>query len=298
MNTSNILTIGVSTRALFDLEAENQIFESQGHIAYVDYMVSHENELIKKGPAFNLIKAFLDLNKPGMQPVCEVIIMSKNSANSSLRIFNSIAKYGLNISRAALTTGLPIAPYLKAYDVDLYLSANEGDVCEALKSGVAAAKILCDSNTPATPINQIRIAFDGDCVLFSDEAEKIYQTKGLEAFDEHEKEKAFTPLKKGPFANFLSAISLLQNTINETGNTPIRTALITARSAPSHERVIRTLRSWNVRIDEAHFLGGRDKTPILKAYGAHIFFDDNEENLRLASTVVLSAKVPNFLKVV
>ncbi len=292
-----ILTIGISTRALFDLEYENEIFEQQGARAYVDYQIAHETEVIKKGPAFGLIKAFLNLNNISEEPVCEVIIMSQNSADSSLRIFNSIKEYGLGITRAALTTGGSIVPYLSAYGVDLYLSANEGDVRAAIDAGIAAALIDPECLCIDDDISQIRIAFDGDCVLFNSESERIYQSEGLAAFDEHEKIRAMVPLERGPFANLLSTISKIQDKF-DIDDSLIRTALVTARSAPAHERVIRTFRYWGVRIDEAHFLGGMDKTGVLKAFGANIFFDDNEDNIKAASEIVLAAKVPNFLRVI
>ena len=294
--SNKLLTIGISTRALFDLEYENSIFVEMGAQAYVDYMVANEDVVIGKGPAFGLIKALLNLKDDEGNPLCQVIVMSQNSADSSLRIFNSIAAYGLDISRAALTTGGSILPYLSAYGVDLYLSANEEDVARATAAGIAAATVLSTPEDREDGLTQIRIAFDGDCVLFNNESELIYQRDGLEAFDEHERSCALVPLKRGPFANLLSLISEIQSRYVDSSKSPIRTAIVTARSAPSHERVIRTFRCWGVRIDEAHFLGGMDKTAILKAFGANIFFDDNEDNIKAASTVVLAAKVPNFLR--
>ncbi len=295
---NNMLTIGVSTRALFDLDFENTIFVEQGAGAYVDYMVSHEQQIIGKGPAFGLVQALLGLKDSEGNPLCQVIVMSQNSADSSLRIFNSIKAYDLDITRAALTTGGSILPYLSAYSVDLYLSANEDDVARATAAGIAAATVLSSPDCQDSGWSQIRIAFDGDCVLFNNESELIYQRDGLEAFDEHERSCALVPLKRGPFANFLELISQIQSNYSDACNAPIRTAIVTARSAPSHERVIRTFRAWGVRIDEAHFLGGMDKTSVLKAFKAHIFFDDNDDNIKAASTVVLAAKVPNFLKAI
>lgn len=298
MIKDKILTIAISTRALFDLDFENEIFVQQGTRAYVDYMVEHESEPLKKGPAFGLMEAFLALNKIGEEPICQVVIMSQNSADSSLRIFNSISYYGIDIKRAALTTGGSIVPYLSAYDVDLFLSANEEDVASAVSAGIAAATVLQGPDDEDGPISQIRIAFDGDCVLFNNESELIFQRDGLEAFGEHERTQALVPLKRGPFANLLSTISRIQEAYADADTPLIRTAIITARCAPAHERVIRTFRYWGVRIDEAHFLGGLDKTDVIRAFGAHIFFDDNEDNIKAASTVVLAAKVPNFLQVV
>ncbi len=287
------LVIGVSSRALFDLETENQIFENDGLDAYIKYQIEHEDSILKPGTAFPLVKALQQLNADDKY-LTEIIIMSKNSADTSLRIFNSIEHYGLNISRASLVSGASISPYLEAFKTDLFLSANESDVQEAINGGIASGLICHHSDLPINPdedIRQIRIAFDGDAVIFSDEAERIYQEKGLEAFEKHEQENAQNPLPEGPFAKLLKTISVLQQKFPE-GEAPIRTALVTARNAPAHERVIRTLRAWNVRIDEAHFLGGIKKSEVLKSFGAHIFFDDQSVHTDPASKMVPSARVP------
>lgn len=287
------LVVGISSRALFDLEAENEIYEKEGLDAYCAYQREHENDILKPGTAFPLIKALQQLNADGKY-LTEIIVMSKNSADTSLRVFNSIAHYGLNISRAALVGGLSISPYLDAFKTDLFLSANEADVQEAINAGVAAGIICSHSNFPIdadAKIDQIRIAFDGDAVIFSDEAEKIYQAEGLEAFAKHEQENAKKPLPEGPFAKLLKTISIIQQGFQD-GEAPIRTALVTARNAPAHERVIRTLRAWNVRIDEAFFMGGVDKTEVLKAFGANIFFDDQSVHTDRASKLVPAARVP------
>ncbi len=291
----NRLVIGVSSRALFDLTAENEIFQSQGVEAYCSYQVEHEKELLKPGNGFRLVEALLNINNlPGQEGRVEVIIMSHNSPDTSLRVFNSIAHYGLNISRAVLASGASLTPYLEAFNTDLYLSADEEDVQSAINCGIAAGIICCDEiRIPGKQdeISQIRIAFDGDAVLFSDESEQIYREKGLEAFEENERMQAENPLKQGPFAKFLKTISDIQKEFAPE-QAPIRTALVTARSAPAHERVIRTLRAWNVRIDEAFFLGGISKTEVLRAFGAHIFFDDQAVHTQPASEVVPSARVP------
>lgn len=291
----NRLVIGVSSRALFDLTAENEIFCSQGVEAYCQYQVEHEGELLKPGNGFQLIQALLNINKiPGQEGRVEVIIMSHNSPDTSLRVFHSIAHYGLNISRAVLASGASLTPYLEAFGTDLYLSADEADVQAAIDCGIAAGIICCDeikNSDVQKEISQIRIAFDGDAVLFSDESERIFREKGLEAFEQNECAQAKQPLKQGPFAKFLKTISDIQKEF-PLEKAPIRTALVTARSAPAHERVIRTLRAWNVRIDEAFFLGGITKRDVLKAFGAHIFFDDQIAHTTPASEVVPSARVP------
>lgn len=293
LNLDDKLVIGVSSRALFDLEAENKIFDDEGLKAYSDYQVKKETEILKPGTAFPLVKALQKLNTDEKH-LTEIIIMSKNSADTSLRIFNSIEHYGLNISRAALVGGASISPYLPAFKTDLFLSANEADVQDAINANIASG-IICDhSDLPINPndeISQIRIAFDGDAVIFSDESEKIYKEKGLLAFAEHEHKNAQKPLPEGPFAKLLKTISLIQKKFPED-KMPIRTALVTARNAPAHERVIRTLRAWDVRIDEAFFLGGIKKSEVLKAFKANIFFDDQSVHTEPASKLVPSARVP------
>lgn len=294
-NLENRLVVGVSSRALFDLTKENDIFEKEGVQAYCEYQREHETEILKPGPGFKLIKALLGLNSLGDgKERVEVIIMSRNSADTSLRVFNSIEHYGLNISRAVLASGGSLAPYLAAFKTDLFLSAYEDDVQAAINSGIAAGIICNDVESDYNAedaIKQIRIAFDGDAVLFTDESEMIYQKEGLEAFEENERKNADKPLPQGPFAKFLKTISNIQKEFNPE-ESPIRTALVTARSAPAHERVIRTLRAWNVRIDEAFFLGGVSKRDVLEAFGAHIFFDDQAIHTTPASEVVPSARVP------
>jgi 5'-nucleotidase len=287
------LVVGISSHALFDLEEENRIFEEEGLEAYCRYQVEHENDILKPGTAFPLIKALHKLNAGG-ENLTEIIVMSRNSADTSLRIFNSIKHYGLNISRAALAGGNSIAPYLEAFKTDLFLSANEEDVQEAINANIAAGIICSHDHLPIDPeaaMEQIRIAFDGDAVIFSDEAERIYQAQGLEAFEAHEAEKARQPLPEGPFAKLLKTISLIQKSFGEK-EAPIRTALVTARCAPAHERVVRTLRAWDVRIDEAFFLGGIEKSQVLKAFGANIFFDDQPVHADRASKLVPAARVP------
>lgn len=293
MSLENKLVVGISSRALFDLEYENTIYEEQGLQAYLEYQRAHEQEILKPGTAFPLIKALHKLNV-GDEQLVEIIIMSKNSADTSLRIFNSIEYYGLDISRAALVGGNKIAPYLNAFHTGLFLSANEEDVQEAINAGVAAGLICSHSDLEIHPdeeIDQIRIAFDGDAVIFSDESEKIFKAEGLAAFEEHERLNARKPLPEGPFAKLLATISKVQKQF-PTDNMPIRTALVTARNAPAHERVIRTLMAWGVRIDEAFFLGGVRKSDFLKAFGAHIFFDDQAVHTEPASKLVPAARVP------
>ncbi|MCP4877999.1 MAG: 5'-nucleotidase [Gammaproteobacteria bacterium] len=295
---SNYLVIGVSSRALFDLSRENEIFETDGLEAYCRYQLEHENDILKPGTGFALIEAMLNINtiNPGLRRT-EVVIISRNSADTSLRISNSIDSHKLDITRAAFTGGEPVAKYLNAFEVDLFLSATEEDVQAAVQSNVAAGLIYDGpSHNRADPLQQIRIAFDGDAVLFSKESEMIYQQRGLEAFIEHEKLNAEKPLPEGPFAKLLKTLSYLQFDLNNSSSQtspPIRTALVTARNSPAHERVIRTLRTWNVRIDETFFLGGVPKHKILESFSPHIFFDDQHQHCEGAARVVPTARVPH-----
>ena len=286
------LVIGISSRALFDLEAENRIFETQGLKAYEEYQVLHEKDILPKGPAFPLVRAFLELNQLQPERLVEVIIMSRNSPNTSLRIFNSIDHYGLDVTRAALSGGAPVAPYLRPFETDLFLSAYRPDVQDAINSGIAAGMILTGTSPERDPSGQIRIAFDGDAVLFSPDSERIFQTEGLPAFEAHERENADVPMEEGPFANFLMTIAHIQSRFADRESSPIRTALVTSRNAPAHERAIKTLRQWGVRVDEAFFLGGVSKQEVLSAFGAHIFFDDQPAHAEPASKYVPSAVVP------
>lgn len=288
------LVVGISSRALFEMEEENRIYEEQGLKAYASFQLEHEEEVLRPGSGFALVKALLKLNEVSDKRLVEIIIMSRNSADTSLRIFHSLEHYGLDITRAVLSGGASLSSYLHAFGVDLFLSANEGDVEKAIDGGFAAGRIyttIIEGFDPTKEIDQIRIAFDGDAVLFSDESEKIFQERGLEAFVENEKQKALEELPKGPFAKFLKTISDLQAAF-DVSTSPIRTALVTARNAPAHERVIRTLRAWNVRIDEAFFLGGLRKSDVLEAFAPHIFFDDQARHAQSASVVVPSAQVP------
>jgi 5'-nucleotidase len=286
------LTIGISSRALFDLGESHALFESKGLEAYSRYQVDNENVFLKPGVAFPLVKKLLALNEDSVEhPKVEVILLSRNSADTGLRIFNTIEHYGLNIERAAFTNGESPYKYMEAYGADLLLSTNAGDVRKALALGYAAATILPGSAS-SRESGQLRIAFDGDAVIFSDEAERIYQEHGLERFADAERQAANQPLSGGPFKGVLEALHKIQSAF-PIENNPIRTALVTARSAPAHKRVVLTLREWGIRIDEALFLGGRSKGEFLKAFGADIFFDDQQVHVDSAKAHVASAHVPN-----
>jgi 5'-nucleotidase len=225
------------------------------------------------------------------EPRVEVILLSRNSADTGLRVFNSIEHYNLNISRAAFCGGESPYRYVSAFGCHLFLSMHGEDVRNALQNGVAAATLLPSSKIHRND-DELRFAFDGDAVIFSDEAEKVFKTQGLEAFTKSEKAAAREPLSAGPFKNFLQALQGLQAEFSPE-KCPIRTALVTARSAPAHERVVMTLRSWNIRIDESLFLGGLSKGEFLKAYGADVFFDDQQQHCDSASLHVAAGHVPH-----
>ena len=290
------LVIAISSRALFDLSEENRIYEQRGLEAYCEYQLAHENDILAPGVAFNMVRKFLALNegyrdaKPCSTRV-EVILLSRNSADSGLRIFNSIEHYGLNITRAAFTNGKRPYTYVRPFGTHLFLSTNPLDVRLALEDGYAAATVL-PSAQPDEDSGRLRIAFDGDAVVFSDEAEQIYKQHGLEAFAQSEVRAAGKPLNGGPFRAFLEALHAIQANYPPEAS-PIRTALVTSRGAPAHKRVILTLRQWGVRIDEAFFLGGLDKAAFLKAFRADIFFDDQHDHCESARTEVATGHVPH-----
>ncbi len=286
---SSMLVIGISSRALFDLEYENEIFDQKGLQTFLTYQRHHENDLLRPGTGFHLVKSLLALNSHGDRRV-EVIMMSRNHPDVYLRVSNSIRHHGLDISRAMLTGGEPLDRYLKEYKFDLFLSALEEDVSSALRHGIAAGRIYKPPTEQPALSNQIRIAFDGDCVLFNGEAEAINREEGLEAFHEHERSNAAVPLPDGPFAKLIRTIAQMQGA--DPAGSLFRIGLVTARNAPSHERAIRTLREWNVRVDGAAFLGGMAKDPWLAAFQPHIFFDDQEAICSAASPVVPTAQVP------
>ncbi len=292
------LVIAISSRALFDLEESHTLFEREGVDAFAAYQRGREDDVLQPGIAFPLVRKLLALNAhaPAGVPHVEVILLSRNSSDTGLRVFNSIQHHGLDIRRATFTSGAPTWPYIKPFGAHLFLSADAESVRRALEHGIAAATLLpSQSVLPANGAgahDQIRIAFDGDAVLFDDEGERISREGGLEAFARHERERAHEPLIGGPFRVFLDALHRLQAAYPVEA-CPIRTALVTARSAPAHERVIRTLREWGIRLDEALFLGGRAKGPFLQAFGADIFFDDSQHNIDSAREHVAAGHVPH-----
>jgi 5'-nucleotidase len=285
------LVIAISSRALFNLEEENAIFDEEGLESYYKHQLDNLDNPLAKGSGFRFVQNLLAINSKFDNKLIEVIILSRNNAATGLRIGRSIEHYELDIERTGWTAGTPVSRYLEAFKVDLFLSAHAPDVEDAVNTGVAAATIL-----PHTPItteesDMVKIAFDGDAVIFGDESERVYQEEGLEAFIAHERENAKNPLSQGPFFKFLKTISEIQDKF-PMEESPIRTALVTARNFSTHERVLGTLEGWGVRVDEAFFQGGVQKYEVIKAFGADIFFDDQDTHLEDTSKATPSAKVP------
>ena len=286
------LVIAISSRALFDLDDSHAVFEREGLEAYRLYQIAHEDEPLEPGEAFPLVQKLLRINSllEGDSRV-EVVLISRNSADTGLRVFNSIQHYGLGITRAAFAGGRSPFTYIPAFGCQLFLSTHAEDVRATLDAGFAAATILPAKRRPEQR-DELRIAFDGDAVLFSDESEQVFQRDGLAAFQASEQASAHQPLRGGPFKAFLAALNRIQTEFpNE--QCPIRTALVTARSAPAHERVIRTLREWDIRLDESLFLGGLEKSEFLQAFGADLFFDDQDGHCQRAVGVVPTGHVPH-----
>lgn len=311
VNFSETLIVAISATALFDLtaiEKQLQLFLQQDKSSaaqqFQAYMQAHENEPLAKGSGFALIKALLNLN--GYQknkayhdesPFVEVVIVSKSTPDLGIQVLNAIRYHQLPITRSAFISGDNVAAYIDDFGVDLFLTTNTDDAQMVVDEGICACAIL-----DATPIdtyhidtNQLRIAFDGDAVLFDDSGELIYQKKGLKAFHDREQQMADLPIDKGPYADFLIKLSALQQKLPkhiDSKDNPIRIALVTARNAPADMRAIKTLRQWGVSVDMAFFLGGLSKTDVLKSFAPHIFFDDSIKHIDAARTSVPSALVP------
>jgi 5'-nucleotidase len=286
------LVVAISSRALFDFEEENRIFDAQGERAYIDLQYSRMDVPAKEGVAFRLVKKLLAFNSGDAQRV-EVVILSKNDPVSGLRIFRSAERAGLKLERGVFTRGRSPYRYLDALKANLFLSANEQDVMGALDARFPAARVLPESaQAGGRHPDEVRIAFDGDAVLFSDEAERVYQRDGLDAFTRHETTHALRPLPPGPFKPLLEALHRLQAASGTDVPMRVRTALVTARSAPAHERAVRTLMDWNIAVDEALFLGGLDKGEFLKAFQPDFYFDDQRGHVASASQHVATGHVP------
>jgi len=291
------LVVAISSRALFDFEEENLVFEQSDDRAYMALQLQRLDTPAKPGVAFSLVKKLLAFNQTPADAATrrvEVVILSRNDPVSGMRVFRSAQHYGLLIERGSFTRGQPPWRYLKPLHANLFLSTHLSDVRAALDAGVPAAQVYPQSAhaSDAYP-GEVRIAFDGDAVLFSDEAERVYQSQGLRAFQQHEQDKVLQPLLAGPFKPLLDALKRLQK--ESTPTMRLRTALVTARSAPAHERAIRTLMDWNIEVDEAMFLGGLPKGEFLREFEPDFFFDDQTGHVASASMHVPSGHVVSGL---
>ncbi len=285
------LVVGVASRALFDLSAENEVFETRGLAAYRELQAAHEDEPLRPGTAFPIVKGLLAINRRARRRVVEVVVLSRNDAETGLRVFNSIGHHGLDIERGVFRGGRDPWPYLGALNCSLFLTQEPRAVVEALNAHIPAALALKPPGMdPDEEATEVRIAFDGDAVLFGGESEDYFQQHGLDAFHDYERDFSDEPMNPGPFAPFLRALRIVQDEFPD-GESPIRTALVTARGAPAHARVIKTLRAWGVHVDESFFLGGVEKRAVLEVFRPHIFFDDQLRHLESAQETVPSAHV-------
>ncbi len=282
------LVVAISSRALFDFEEENRVFEDGDDRAYMQLQLQRVEQPARPGVAFSLVKKLLAFNAE--RPRVEVVILSRNDPVSGLRVFRSAQHFGLPVQRGVFTRGEPPWRYLRPLAANLFLSTNEADVRSALLAGVPAARVYPQSAraSEAHP-QEVRIAFDGDAVLFSDEAERVYQAQGLDAFQHHEQQRAASPLAPGPFKPLLEALHRLQR--EPVAGMRVRTALVTARSAPAHERAVRTLMDWQIEVDEAMFLGGLPKGIFLREFEPDFFFDDQTGHIENASLHVPAGHV-------
>lgn len=281
--TAPNFVITVSGRALFNLEESHAIYEKEGLGAFIEHQKANENVPLEPGPALPLIKKLLALNErlPEGMPLIDVVLLSRNSAESATRIFNSLEHHKVNLVRAIFTNGAPTSTYIEALETKLFLSSNPDQVRKVLEAGVGAATVQAVRGARRAEQAQIRVAFDGDAVIFDDASEMVHGEGGLEAFQHHEIKNAHVPMNQGPLRPFLETLHLLQS-VFPPEDCPIRTALVTARGIPAHRRAINTLKIWGIRMDEMMFLGGRNKGPFLKSFGADLFFDDSITNIKHA----------------
>lgn len=299
------LVIGITATALFDLNEADALFKKnfavdkeQAVIEYRQYMLEKENDQLHDGTGMPLVRALLALNqhqKPDAAPLVEVVVMSRNSPETGIRVFNNIRRLGLPITRHAFTGGESVVDYLEAFDVDLFLTTNVEDAQRVIDGGKCAAAVVKapPEDISNIPKDQVRIAFDGDAVLFDDSSELVFKTQGLDAFQQTEDSKQDVPMTEGPYAQLLTKLARLQSRLPfGVEMSPIRMAIVTARNAPAEMRVIKTLRHWGVYVNEIFFLGGLEKSKILQAFKPHIFFDDQDLHLEAASKLVPAGKVP------
>ncbi len=305
INLSDTLVVGISATALFDLSRADALFRKEyaknrdtAISQYRKFMLKREDKVLKDGTGMPLVKALLELNrytKDKDSPMVEVVVMSRNSPETGIAVFNNIRSRDLEITRHAFTGGESVIDYLDAFDVDLFLTTNPKDAQKVRDANSCAVALLKKppKNIENIPKGQVRIAFDGDAVIFDESSEIVFKDKGLKEFYKSENSKKNRPMKKGPYARFLHKLSQLQDRLPfSIEYSPVKIAIVTARNAPAEMRVIKTLRAWGIYVDEIFFLGGIKKDKILRAFKAHIFFDDQDRYLDTTSTYIPSGKVP------
>ncbi|WP_115554876.1 5'-nucleotidase [Xanthomonas arboricola] len=306
LDLSDTLVVGISATALFDLKEADDVFrkklaenEDTAIGEYRKYMLAREDEELADGTGMPLVKALLGLNKlktdTDPRPLVEVVVMSRNSPETGVRVLNNIRSRCLSISRYAFTGGEAVTDYLDAYDVDLFLTTNVEDAQKVIDDAVCATAVVKEPPSDQAPFSdtQVRIAFDGDAVLFDDSSEIVYKTEGMAAFHTKEDERQDEPMGEGPYATLLRKLSRLQDRLPfELERSPVRISIVTARNSPAELRVIKTLRNWGVAVNGVFFLGGVEKTKILRALNPHIFFDDQDLHLEPASRFIPAGKVP------
>lgn len=304
LNLSDTLVVGISATALFDLHEADSVFQKEYEEnrdyaieRYRQYMLERENDDLHPGTGMPLVRALLGLNEyqvEGEAPLVEVVVMSRNSPETGVRVLNNIRRLGLPISRYAFAGGESVVEYLDAFDVDLFLTTNAKDAQRVVDANTCAVALVLPppANACDLPAKQVRIAFDGDAVLFDETSELVYKAQGLKVFHEHENQNQDTPMARGPYASFLEKLARLQRRLPiRVEYSPVRIAIVTARNSPAELRVIKTLRHWGVYVNEMFFLGGVEKAKVLAAFRPHIFFDDQELHLLPAARVVPSGRV-------
>ncbi len=294
------LVVGLSSSALFDLTESDETFRTKGEEVYRQYQRDHQDKPLQKGVAYPFIRRLLKLNELRPQdPPVEVILLSRNDPDTGLRVMNSIEYYKLPITRAVFLQGKSPYMYIPAFDIELFLSANQQDVRQAILAGYPAGQILGGDIKDDALDLELRIAFDFDGVIADDEAEGIYKNSGqLADFHNHEAEYVDTPHNPGPLKDFLQRVSDIQKLEAEkakddhTYKPIINISIVTARNAPSHKRVINTMRAWDISVNEAFFMGGVEKSKVLNILKPHIFFDDQKLHLQPSSSILPSVHIP------
>lgn len=299
LDLERALVIGVASSALFDLRESDAVFREQGEERYREYQREHLDDVLEPGVAFPFIRRLLDLNDlSDRERLVEVVILSRNDPETGMRVMRSVARHGLDITRAIFMQGRAPYRFMEPLRMSLFLSANEDDVREAIDMGFAAGRVVGRAQ-PDDGDTDLRIAFDFDGVLADDSAERVFQSEGLDGYQESESALAEVPLSRGPMADFLEKINRIQG-IEESKSLDdpsgyrrrVHVAVVTARSAPAHERAINSIGQWGLRVNDAFFLGGIDKGPILEVLRPHIFFDDQRRHVEGAALSTPSVHIP------